>query len=140
MLGSSLPLLLLVVGGLVGADKVIELTDDNFSGLIPCYQFVIDLMARVRADKVDAQPWAFVEFYAPWCGHCKKLEPEWKELGDAVAKEIGSKMIVASSTWIDSAPPPRHKHAAHKTNRRRLTQPCTKRRPKRTRCQASRPS
>jgi thioredoxin domain-containing protein 5 len=41
----------------------------------------------------------FVKFYAPWCGHCKKLAPTWKQL----ARHLQGKVQVASVNCDDES-------------------------------------
>jgi len=40
---------------------------------------------------------AFVKFFAPWCGHCKKLAPVWKQL----ARHMQNKLSIAEVNCDD---------------------------------------
>jgi protein disulfide-isomerase A6 len=68
-------LALAAIAILAGASSVVELTPDNFDSV-------------VNGDKN-----VFVEFFAPWCGHCKNLAPVWDELAEAYKKE--SDVVIA---------------------------------------------
>ncbi|KAI5326336.1 hypothetical protein L3X38_035410 [Prunus dulcis] len=60
--------LALLFAASVFADDVVVLTEENFE-------------SHVGQDRA-----ALVEFYAPWCGHCKKLAPEYEKLGSSFKK------------------------------------------------------
>lgn len=57
------------------------------------YGAVVDLTPENFDSVVDGSKHVFVEFFAPWCGHCKNLAPAYEEVGAAFEKE--SNVVIA---------------------------------------------
>jgi len=49
---------------------------------------VVVLTESAFSDFVRDNENAFVEFYAPWCGHCQHLAPEWEKLATSLKGKV----------------------------------------------------
>jgi len=55
---------------------------------------VVNLVKDSFDTDVAKKP-SFVMFFAPWCGHCKKLAPTWQELAEKYNKAEEQEVVIA---------------------------------------------
>ena len=72
--------------------KSAEIPEDNSAP--------VKVLVGKNWDSIVNKPdqWVFVELYAPWCGHCKSLEPIWDELAQVVASKTDLVIAKMDST------------------------------------------
>ncbi|KAH0660606.1 hypothetical protein KY285_027265 [Solanum tuberosum] len=73
--------LFLCVFALLGSESYASESEDTQSK-----EFVVTLDHSNFSDFVGRHKFIVVEFYAPWCGHCKKLVPEYEKAAQILSQ------------------------------------------------------
>ena len=57
---------------------------------------VVPLTKANFSSFVNSHPYVLVEFYAPWCGHCKELAPAWAEAAGRLKSKVALAKVDAT--------------------------------------------
>ena len=58
--------------------------------------------SNFQAEVLDSEELVMIEFFAPWCGHCTKLKPEFEEASEklrGVAKLVAVDATAATGVF-----------------------------------------
>lgn len=99
----------------VSASAVKTFTKDFFAGKIeksikseavPEQQGAVYVLVAKEYEKVvlDSTKDVLVEFYAPWCGHCKALAPKFEELASMYSAHSGKVVIAKIDATANDIP------------------------------------